>query len=106
MHIARPCLILAVAVVASLSALAPADAMPMFARKYKLPCTACHDALAYPRLNSVGYKFRRAGFRMPENIGKDELSDFSMANYNSMLIEANNTTEVDHKGGTSDTTNT
>ena len=51
----------------------------MFSRKYHMPCSACHDIV--PRLNDVGYKFRRAGFRMPEQIGQDEVTDFNLGNY-------------------------
>src|SRR5215510_13616229 len=65
-----------------------ADALPMFARKYHLECSGCHDNLVFPRLNDVGYKFRRAGFRMPENIGKDELSDFEVSDYLSASAQA------------------
>lgn len=77
-----------------------ARALPQFARKYKMDCSGCHDALAFPRLNDVGYKFRRAGFRMPENIGEDELQDFTLDNYFSAAAEAQNTTDVLRDGGT------
>ncbi len=80
--------------------------MPQFARKYKLPCTGCHDALAYPRLNDVGYKFRRAGFRMPENIGQEELTDFSTTDYFSARVQVDNTTDVTREGGSTDSSNT
>ena len=83
-----------------------ASAMPQFARKYKLPCSGCHDALAFPRLNDVGYKFRRAGFRMPENIGKDELSDFAMADYFSARAQVDNTTGVDRINNATTSSNT
>ena len=33
----------------------------MFGRKYKMDCSGCH-APAVPRLNAVGYRFRRVGF--------------------------------------------
>lgn len=83
-----------------------ADAMPQFARKYKLACTGCHDALAYPRLNDVGYKFRRAGFRMPENIGKEELTEFTTSDYFSARVQADSTTDVDRVSGSTDSSNT
>jgi hypothetical protein len=57
-----------------------AQALPMFARKYKMDCSRCH-APAVPRLNDVGYKFRRAGFRMPEQIGEEEVADFTLGDY-------------------------
>jgi hypothetical protein len=83
-----------------------ADALPQFARKYKMPCTGCHDALAYPRLNDVGYKFRRAGFRMPENIGKEELTDFDITDYFAARAAANNTTAIASQSGATNTTST
>jgi hypothetical protein len=42
--------------------------IPMFARRYGVPCSTCHTSP--PRLNETGYQFRAAGFRMPEEIGK------------------------------------
>lgn len=83
-----------------------ADALPQFARKYKMDCSGCHDALAFPRLNDVGYKFRRAGFRMPENIGEDELADYTLDNYFSATIQADNTTTLLRENGSSDASNT
>jgi len=44
-------------------------ALPMFARRYNVPCSTCHTSA--PRLNETGYKFRAAGFRMPEEIGQE-----------------------------------
>lgn len=53
-----------------------AAAMPNFARKYGLACSACHTTI--PRLNEFGFNFRAAGFRLPELIGKsDSLFDLS-----------------------------
>src|SRR5215510_10399452 len=46
-----------------------AVAMPMFARRYGVPCSTCHTSP--PRLNETGYRFRAAGFRMPEELGHD-----------------------------------
>jgi len=83
-----------------------AHALPQFARKYKMDCSGCHDALAFPRLNDVGYKFRRAGFRMPENIGQDELADYTLDNYFSGSIAAANTTTLTDAGGSTDWLNT
>ena len=48
---------------------ADAQAIPAFARKYKLGCNACHTI--YPQLNRFGRDFRDSGFRMP-----DEIQDF------------------------------
>lgn len=69
-----------VVAIAVLALARPAHALPMFARKYGVACSTCH-APAAPRLNAVGFKFRRAGFRMPEQIGQDETSDFDLAHY-------------------------
>ncbi len=46
-----------------------ASAIPMFARRYGVPCSTCHTSP--PRLNETGYRFRAAGFRMPEELGKN-----------------------------------
>ena len=43
-------------------------AMPNFARKTGMPCSGCHTVI--PRLNEFGYKYRVAGFRLPDDIGK------------------------------------
>jgi hypothetical protein len=86
---------------ASLSAgsfITRAEALPMFARKYHMECAGCHDNLVFPRLNDVGFKFRRAGFRMPENIGKDELSDFDVSDYFSASAQATYSVTHDDSG--------
>lgn len=70
----------------------PAGAMPMFARKYDMPCSACHTTI--PRLNETGYKFRAAGFRMPATIGKDEEKKFELGDYTSARIQARYDTQV------------
>lgn len=49
------------------SASQPAYAIPAFARKYNLPCSACHEA--WPKLNNFGQVFRDNGYQL-EN-GKD-----------------------------------
>jgi hypothetical protein len=46
-----------------------ARGIPMFARRYKVPCATCHTSP--PRLNETGYQFRAAGFRMPDELGKN-----------------------------------
>ena len=40
----------------------PAQAIPAFARKYALPCSACHTA--WPELNSFGQAFRDNGYQL------------------------------------------
>ena len=44
-----------------------ADAIPAFARKYNLPCSACHEA--WPKLNNFGQVFRDNGYQLGN--GKD-----------------------------------
>ena len=43
-------------------------ALPLFARKYSVPCTTCH--FAFPRLNKFGMDFRQRGYRMPGDKGE------------------------------------
>jgi hypothetical protein len=40
----------------------PVQAIPAFARKYGLPCSACHEA--WPKLNSFGQAFRDNGYQL------------------------------------------
>lgn len=47
---------------AFLFAAAPAKAVPAFARKYGLPCSACH--ISWPELNNFGQVFRDNGYQM------------------------------------------
>ncbi len=42
---------------------ADAEAIPVFARKYKLSCAACHAA--FPRLNEFGKQFVKSNYRFP-----------------------------------------
>ena len=54
--------------------LAPASAhalIPAWARKYNADCSLCHSP-AVPRLNSKGFAFKWAGYRMPEEIGENQ----------------------------------
>lgn len=46
----------------------PASAIPAFARKYSLRCTACHEA--WPVLNDFGRNFRDNGYQI--RLGKDD----------------------------------
>jgi len=41
----------------------PAQAIPVFAQRYQLKCTACHSVL--PELNAFGNYFRRHGYHLP-----------------------------------------
>lgn len=60
--------------------------IPPFARKYNVACSYCHTTI--PRLNGTGYKFRAAGFRMPEDIGKPETRKYEFGDYFSARIQA------------------
>ena len=40
----------------------PAQAIPAFARKYGLPCSACHEA--WPKLNNFGQVFKDNGYQL------------------------------------------
>jgi hypothetical protein len=64
-----------------------AKAMPMFARKLKVGCSACHTII--PRLNATGFEFRAAGFRTASDIGKPETIDYSAAfgDYDSLRLQ-------------------
>jgi hypothetical protein len=69
-------LFLAIVIGVSLLSSTQSYGLPAFARKYQMECTMCHEPV--PRLNEFGYKFRAAGFRLPEEIGKGEASsDYS-----------------------------
>lgn len=61
-----------------------ANALPSWGRKYNADCSMCHTMI--PQLNHVGHKFRRLGYRMPDEFDKgsaemsaDDLTKF--ANY-------------------------
>jgi hypothetical protein len=43
----------------------PADAIPVFARRYQTSCSTCHVMI--PKLNSFGIAFRNNGYRIPPN---------------------------------------
>src|ERR1035438_944526 len=45
-----------------LSASQPANALPAFARKYGLRCSACHES--WPMLNYFGQKFKDNGYQL------------------------------------------
>jgi len=86
--------VLLLAVVTSV-AVAPAHALPLFARKYNLQCTTCH--FAFPRLNAFGRAFRQNGYRMAGALGTSpwEEKEFPISfvadvgyDYNHVLIPA------------------
>jgi hypothetical protein len=45
-----------------LTTVRPAQAIPAFARKYGLPCSACHEA--WPMLNNFGQTFKDNGYQL------------------------------------------
>jgi hypothetical protein len=51
-----------VVTVVLLVAIPPAHAIPAFARKYGLPCSACHEA--WPMLNNFGQTFKDNGYQL------------------------------------------
>lgn len=55
--------VVAIAVVLGLAWAAPAQAIPIFAQRYRLKCAACHSVL--PELNEFGNYFRMHGYRLP-----------------------------------------
>jgi len=47
--------------------------IPAFARRENMSCDGCHTTI--PRLNRLGYEYRNAGFRMPNEIGQEREID-------------------------------
>ncbi|MBI4223937.1 MAG: hypothetical protein HY609_03305, partial [Deltaproteobacteria bacterium] len=59
-----------------------AKAIPAWARKYNADCSMCHTM--NPRLNAMGHKFRRLGYKLPDEfdsaetkINAEELAKFT-----------------------------
>ena len=46
------------------AAAVPSQAIPAFAKAYKMSCSSCHAY--YPRLNDFGERFRRNGYQLPD----------------------------------------
>lgn len=63
-----------VAAVARLRAYEAGYGMPNFVQRYNMTCSSCHTTI--PRLNRFGYEFRRAGYRMPEEIAVEQVMKF------------------------------
>lgn len=58
-----PCLVVALTTLLLIPSLCqPAGALPAFARKYGLRCSACHEA--WPMLNYFGQKFKDNGYQL------------------------------------------
>jgi hypothetical protein len=64
----RVILQVAVFAIVSFVFVSPASAIPAFARKYSLRCTACHES--WPVLNDFGRNFRDNGYQI--RLGKDD----------------------------------
>lgn len=63
----------------------PARAIPAFARKYNMNCTACHTAP--PNLNTFGQRFLENGYQLPGTedggiTGKKKLGDLNLDDVN------------------------
>ncbi len=58
--------VIAVTSATVLVGVSPAEAIPAFARKYKLTCNTCHTV--FPQLNRFGRDFRDNGFRAPDEV--------------------------------------
>ena len=67
-------------------------AMPNFARKYGVSCSVCH--LQVPVLNETGYKFRAAGFRFPDEIGKVSEKKLDLGDFLTGRVHARYDTQV------------
>ena len=82
------------------------NATPNFLRKIGNPpegCHACHTIM--PRLNEFGYRFRAAGYRIPDQIGESETKPFELGNYFSGGLTANYTASKTQTGAVSSHTN-
>lgn len=85
------------------------EAIPAFARKYNVKCYTCHTI--FPRLNKLGYEFKRLGYRMPPDIeeGKapkavkelDEKIPFTLTNAVSVFARTSISHDMATEGGTS-----
>lgn len=60
----------------------PAEAVSQWARKYKTDCTTCHTV--FPRLNTYGEQFMRAGYQLP---GQEPDGDEHKQRFGEMTID-------------------
>jgi len=77
-----------------------AYAVPTFARKHNMPCSACHAA--FPKLNDFGKQFRDNGYRMP---GDEGTYIFKEAVPISAAVNVAWESESEEVGGTKDSRN-
>jgi hypothetical protein len=95
-------LALAAAILAIAGTCPSARALPLFARKYGVPCTTCHYAV--PHLNMFGMHFKQNGYRMPGAMGESPW-DSTARVWVPLSVVANvdyhdNSTNYDLGGGT------
>jgi hypothetical protein len=74
------------------------ETLPLFARKYNMPCTSCH--LAFPRLNAFGMQFRQNGYRMQGQKGDSpwEAKEFPLSLVGNVGIQYLRSEEADSAG--------
>ncbi len=77
--------------------------MTNFARKYGVECSLCHTVV--PRLTPTGFRFRAAGFRMPEEIGEKQKEEFKLKDYFAARIQARWDVKQTKVGSASSTSN-
>jgi hypothetical protein len=70
-------LLVLLATLVAVTAVQPAHAIPVFARKYETSCQTCH--VAYPKLTPFGEAFRRNGYRWPAGQEEDSSKDEPIA---------------------------
>lgn len=62
-----------------------ATALPSFARRESVSCNTCHTNI--PRLTRIGFEYRNAGYRFPENLGKAP-RDVTFGDVNAAAVQA------------------
>jgi hypothetical protein len=60
--------------------------IPPFSRRLNVSCNYCHTTI--PRLSATGYRFRAAGFRMPEDIGKESTKKYDFGDFFAARIQS------------------
>jgi hypothetical protein len=78
-------------------------AIPNFARKYDVECSLCHTVV--PKLTPTGFRFRSAGFRMPDELNEKQKGDFKLGDYFSARIQVREDVKQTKEGDSSQTSN-
>jgi hypothetical protein len=73
----------------------PAHAIPAFARKYGLPCSACH--VAWPTLNNFGQVFRDNGYQMMNDMDSPITRDPSYFPISARITPQWHRESIDHQ---------